>query len=422
MLNPSVKYVLGGVAVAAVISAGLFFTLPKDYEEGTHKVNAQTEDYSRTIYGVPDLKLHSYRISEDKYFDLVLDGTLDVGRSNPVAQTVWYKKLVKDPKIATKNANLRERITVAIAKSDSDTLTDSLESILAEEVSKQKAKEAQVKALKEIEEKAKADALLEETKAKEGEVDSETTDTTSTDGSASTTPISDTEDSSDESSLEILTPAIDQTSTTESDTDDNTKKDGKLTTSSTTESAKDKTQTGDKVTTEIKNSTDKAKTSGADTSISQDTQVKGVSDEILNYAKATAKLVDGANSVYDAIEQIKNAKALPSIYISMLESDYLMVTSMGTNIQNDKLKDVKMYSFYEDGFNRFDTMLNKNKAAIQKAYNKKVVSELANTSKSLHALAKGYDDQSSNKKVNIKKLQKAYKSHIDKLKEYGLSE
>lgn len=402
MFSNSMKYILGGIATASVISIGLYLSLPNDYQEDARPVKAQNTDYERSIYGVPDLKLHPYRLNDDKYFDLVLDGTLNVGRSNPSALNGWYTRLVKNPSLATKHASLQNRIETAMKESESPDLIDSLESILAEEEAKQKAKQEQLDKLQEAKAQAEIDKQLEAAK-------NPSSSSTSTETDKGTEE--DTINSTGTTGITDSIPSVNSNGTkATSDNDTSTTSNSDSTSTETTP----KDSNSLKSTNEHDSETSKSKT----TSTEKKTGVKGVSATIAEYENVTKKLTNNVDSIYDDIEKVSDVKALPKLYISMLKADYSMVNTMGESIKKDNLKNVNMYDFYKDGFNRFDNMVKDNKKSLTKKYGKDFVKTVENTSSALHALAKGYDTQSTGKNVDIKKLNSNYKKYEKKLNSY----
>lgn len=91
-----IKWVFVGTSVALVISGIMYLTFPKVEVLGNSKESVEGSDYSATIYGAPDIDLEHYRLSEDKYFDYLIKGDLDVGRLDPSTYSRWYKGLIEE--------------------------------------------------------------------------------------------------------------------------------------------------------------------------------------------------------------------------------------------------------------------------------------------------------------------------------------
>lgn len=132
MINTTLKYVIGGITCAALLTSGLFFAMPEIDTADTKKVEASTTNHERTLYGIPQLDLKHYKLTDDAYFDYILDGELSVGRSNPTELNTWYKRVLKNPTSITKNDKLRTKIEEAIANGNSDALLNVLGDVVAE--------------------------------------------------------------------------------------------------------------------------------------------------------------------------------------------------------------------------------------------------------------------------------------------------
>lgn len=79
---------------AALLAGGFYFAVPDNIDNDiVMPAKAASGDYSRTLYGVPDIKFDHYRIDEDSYFDLQIDGVLNIGRVDPAEHPVWKKRV-----------------------------------------------------------------------------------------------------------------------------------------------------------------------------------------------------------------------------------------------------------------------------------------------------------------------------------------
>lgn len=91
-----VKWVSLSSLGAFALIGGLYLTVPSVLEgEVSTPTVAAKGDYSRTLYGVPKLKMDHYRLNEDNYFDLQIEGVLNIGRTDPVEMPLWKSRLDK---------------------------------------------------------------------------------------------------------------------------------------------------------------------------------------------------------------------------------------------------------------------------------------------------------------------------------------
>lgn len=132
MLNTTIKCLLSGMVGAIALTGTLFVLLPETEDYKPKATETQATEYSRDLYGIPKLDLDHYKLSDDKYFDFVLDGDISVGRENPVKLNTWYKKIAKNPESVTEKDELRGNIEKAIVHGDSDKLLNSLGELVEE--------------------------------------------------------------------------------------------------------------------------------------------------------------------------------------------------------------------------------------------------------------------------------------------------
>lgn len=133
----TLKWASVGIVGAAVVAAGMYLTIPDNLVIESSTVSAETGQYSRTLYGVPNIDLDHYRIGEDKYFDYLVSGLIDVGRENPSSFPVWYNAIIKEPGMLLSNPGLRAKVLDVLANGSSQNaeLVKSLEKLLSNYVS-----------------------------------------------------------------------------------------------------------------------------------------------------------------------------------------------------------------------------------------------------------------------------------------------
>lgn len=106
----TLKWVLIGVLISVSLSLAFYLKVPKSITIDTGVVHADEENFSRTIYGVPDINLDHYRINENKYFDYQVSGVLNVGRENPASFPTWYNNIIQYPGKLLNNPGLMVKV------------------------------------------------------------------------------------------------------------------------------------------------------------------------------------------------------------------------------------------------------------------------------------------------------------------------
>jgi hypothetical protein len=157
----TIKWSILGVSIALLVASLMYFSIPANEVIETRTVSAEEGQYSRTLYGVPDVKLEHYRISEEKYFDYLVSGVVDVGRENPSLFPLWYVSIIDNPALLLNNPGLTAKILSILEKGsvENSEIAKSLDELLSNSETVEEAEEA-IKVLLSVEQVEELKRLL----------------------------------------------------------------------------------------------------------------------------------------------------------------------------------------------------------------------------------------------------------------------
>lgn len=104
----TLKWKLIGVLSASAISSLIYLKMPNMDVHESKPLLTQKHDYSRTLYGIPELNLSHYRLDDDKYFKYVAKGVVNIGRADPTQNPLWYSMYLKKLEDERKKAELEK--------------------------------------------------------------------------------------------------------------------------------------------------------------------------------------------------------------------------------------------------------------------------------------------------------------------------
>lgn len=90
----TLKFVGLGLLLSILVGFLIYLTLPKTLEVNSYGSQEGVDDYSMTVYGVPEMEVGHYRLGDDKYFDYTVKGVLDLGNKDPSKYPLWYERVL----------------------------------------------------------------------------------------------------------------------------------------------------------------------------------------------------------------------------------------------------------------------------------------------------------------------------------------